>query len=354
MATFDLTRLAADDTERQALERASTSVAALLSQVTGVRPYPAAMHHVRRLASAAQTSVPELADAVESDVALATRVLRLVNSAAMGLPVRVTTVRHAVGLLGMRAIADLASAAAALSIVDGASAETERVQQHALGAAAIARELAPFVGAAADEAFTAALLLDVGELMWLQAGDPDVRERIARDVPSDERARLEREGAGYDHAVLGAAVLEGWGLPAPIPEAVLRHHAKASAAGRAPEVTRLVTVVRLGDLLVDRVARKAEPDEDDLDLLRRELEGDPSMLPPATVLRSWPRLVAAVNAALGMMTAQAATVAAAPASPKAGASTPPPAPPAAANDDDTDAAPRSWWRRLLALFGAAA
>jgi len=288
---IDLAALAVDDVERRALEQASTSIPAVLSRICGIKPYPAIVSRIQRAASSPNATVSELAAIVETDVAFSSRMLRLVNSASVGLTSRCTTVKHAVALLGLRKVADVAAVTAALDIVQNESQETNAVLAHSLGSAAIARELAPFAGLSSDDAFTATLLHDVGELMFLQSGDPTAKTlRGETHDASDNRCDMEQQHLGFDHAMLGAVVLSTWNLPSPLPEVVLRHHAWPRALQRGGEVARMVALVRTADLLSVRSYESETPRDEDVAALQNEPAIPFLGLQPQELVRMWSQL----------------------------------------------------------------
>jgi len=97
---------------------------------------------------------------------------------------------------------------------------------HSLAVAACCRSLA---GAGdrcplnAEEAFVAGLLHDVGKRVL-----DGLLPRRGGQRPIDRAQEL--AACGVDHAVLSARIIDQWGLPAGIGEAVRRHHASAEAA----------------------------------------------------------------------------------------------------------------------------
>jgi DNA-binding NarL/FixJ family response regulator len=101
----------------------------------------------------------------------------------------------------------------------------QQVRTDAFVAARIARRLLTNP-AQAQHAFTAAIVHDVGELV-LAAAIPD-RFKAAFDKARAASAPLhvgEQQLLGATHATVGAHLLDVWGLPFPIVEAVANHHA---------------------------------------------------------------------------------------------------------------------------------
>jgi EAL and modified HD-GYP domain-containing signal transduction protein len=69
-------------------------------------------------ASRADFDIERITDIISRDLALSYRLLRLVNSAAFGLRTKVSSVRHAILLLGQREIKRWISALALMSVAD--------------------------------------------------------------------------------------------------------------------------------------------------------------------------------------------------------------------------------------------
>lgn len=222
---------------------------ALRALVVGLGPLPAlpaTFEAVTRVTRRPDFTLAELVEVVEADRAVCSHVLRVVNSAWFGLGKPVSSMREAVRLLGVR---PLESVVLATEVFSGPGAAIEGLRQRALRRLATVPQLARSLGVEAlrDEAATALVLADVGEfLLWVKA--PTSAARIER-VMAGGRARLEAERAelGGDHAVLGAVVLELWGLPPRLVEAVALHHARADELGSPSLAAFVALACRLHD-----------------------------------------------------------------------------------------------------------
>jgi putative nucleotidyltransferase with HDIG domain len=165
---------------------------------------------------------------IERDVAMSAKVLALVNSAWFGLRRRVIDVRSAAVYLGLTTLRGLVLSAHAFEGLAPrrpiAGFSLEGVQRHCLRVAQLARQLLPY-GEQRDDAFTAALLHDVG-LLALAADEPDYLAAVLGSARASGRPLVEVELAerGVTHAELGAHLLAQWGLPDSIVEAVAYHH----------------------------------------------------------------------------------------------------------------------------------
>jgi len=121
-----------------------------------------------RLTANEYTSIDAIIAAVESDPALAGRVLKLVNSAFAGVSRRVAAVSVAVRLLGTRTLKNLALGLSLLSNNRNGSCQAfdyEAFWSESLARAVAARQIAAqLANFPPDEAFTTGLLSKIGRL----------------------------------------------------------------------------------------------------------------------------------------------------------------------------------------------
>lgn len=174
----------------------------------------------------------ELADAVSADVPLATRLLRMANSAFYGLSGRVGELPFAITVIGFATVRALAASAAAGAGSDAGVPQGfwERAATVSTAASAVAETL----GAAPSQAVCAALLLDLGQALLFRC-DPDGYPALWGQLRGQGMRLVEQErhlyGIGHDDAA--ARVLTAWNFPAELVSAVRTHH-DASTATMAP------------------------------------------------------------------------------------------------------------------------
>ncbi|MCB9555311.1 MAG: HDOD domain-containing protein [Deltaproteobacteria bacterium] len=253
----------ADGGDDDAEAAAAQSMVASAAQTAGARPFPHAVQQVLTLSRDPNAEVRKVAQLIESDAALSARVLQLVNSAAMATAVRCTSINHAVALLGMKLIAELATAAAALDLFDEQGAQASTLMEHATVVGGLARHLASICAIQPDDVYTCALMHDLGKLFLLQqSGDTDYQALLsAHEHEADQLHLVEREKYGYDHAVLAAHVLRAWQIPDPVPKVVAWHHQPARALEGGQQVARLVALVRTADRLAYAIHDDADAEE---------------------------------------------------------------------------------------------
>jgi HD-like signal output (HDOD) protein len=208
---------------------------------------PGAYWELTRAVAAPDVKLADVAPIVERDPAMAVKVLQLVNSEYFGLSQPVMSIRHAVTYLGAELLKGLALTASVFATVDHEPPgfSLERLQQEALLAARIARRMIG-EGPAVEEAFTAAIVRDIGKLA-LALELPELYAQVLTGTASGARVEAEQRTLGVTHAQVGAWLLGLWGLPFPIVEAVAYHHEPGRVAEGSREV---LAAVHVADVLV--------------------------------------------------------------------------------------------------------
>ena len=168
---------------------------------------------------------------VEADIALTTEVLKLTNSSYFAITQKVSSVSHAVRMLGMETLKALALFIGVYRGFDGPRNQAEnlkrlchRSQQIGVTAALIA-EYEKLPREVCHAVPSIGMLSHIGTLI-LYANRPDemklVTDRVEQENIPIEKAEEEQFGAG--HPEIGAYLLGLWGFPAPVIQAVAYHH----------------------------------------------------------------------------------------------------------------------------------
>jgi len=205
---------------------------AIVADLTSLPTIPKVYHEICRVTESETSSVAEIAAVVSRDLATSAKLLQLVNSSFFGLGRRVSSVDHAITLLGLVRLRALILAnhlfAELGSTVKRDLFPMDLLWHHSLVVATIARDITLLEGQGEDrpdQAFTAGLLHDVG-LLVLAARQPDALERCLEVARQEGRSLWQAEIGvfGATHADVGGYLLGLWGLPMRIVEAVVLHH----------------------------------------------------------------------------------------------------------------------------------
>lgn len=185
---------------------------------------PASTLAVRILQTACKPDVElqELAALGQSDPGFTMRVLSLINSASCGLGRQVTSLPHAMSMLGIRGLRNVALSLSVSDLaVDGPDGDA--VLSNCLRRAVAARALSEASRKGnPDDCFTIGLLLDSGSLTHAER-DPAAAGKLARQ-PAEGRPVLERAGGLREHPLLGSEVARTWHMDDAVCEAIAHHH----------------------------------------------------------------------------------------------------------------------------------
>jgi HD-like signal output (HDOD) protein/ActR/RegA family two-component response regulator len=218
------------DTITRALElRALLSSDRMRECVGGMNKLPSIPRACELLNRALQQENAPLSSVIgiiQQDVAMSAKVLQLVNSAFFGMSRKISSLEQAVSYLGVSTLRGLVLANSLFDQLSGDDPERiEREQRYCTVVARFAQMLMG-AGPAADTAFTAGLLHNVGGLALNcrlpEEATANTAHARARGIPLHE-AELER--LGVTHAGIGAYLLGLWGLPQEVIDAVAAHHA---------------------------------------------------------------------------------------------------------------------------------
>lgn len=178
------------------------------------------------------TSSHDLNKVISLDPVLTGRVMKLVNSAYYSLGKEVTSLIHAIILLGLNTVKNLALSTAVLESIGGMnsfrSLSMDDFWVHSLGVGVIARSFARQTGTPVteqEEYFVAGLLHDLGKIP-LNHCYPE-KYNSALETVMTERLSLheaEKMAFGFDHCAVGGLIADKWRLHRNFSEVCLHHH----------------------------------------------------------------------------------------------------------------------------------
>jgi putative nucleotidyltransferase with HDIG domain len=214
---------------------------------------PHVLNTVNTLLDDPATSLQQIGKVLATDEGLASRVLRLVNSAYYGLPRMVSTIPLAMTILGAKAIRSHVINIAYSDLMcnlAGKSEEYGLLWRHALTTGSWARIIASRAGDVdPEEAFTAGLIHDIGQALSLRFRPDSYGKIVAEAYKSgNPLVGVEKEVVGFDHTQIGAWAASRWKLPQPLVNAIAWHHDPGQVDRDADDTYRLVRVIHLADI----------------------------------------------------------------------------------------------------------
>ena len=215
-----------------------------------VPPLPHVIRELLRELADPSSNARSVARIAATDPALAAGLIRTVNSAAMGLRRKVSSVTDAVSFLGYGTVRSLVIRTRLERVLPThgpqSAYDAEDLWVHSLAVSYAAETLAARTQGM-DKGFvsTLGLLHDIGKLAinsYFPAKAQEIRTP-SRDHPGESFLDRERRVLGGDHAEIGAMLAQHWKLPAELVEAIRRHHSPQEMPATLSQGARNATVL---------------------------------------------------------------------------------------------------------------
>jgi putative nucleotidyltransferase with HDIG domain len=202
------------------------------------------------------SSMDEVVAALKLDPSIAGKILQLANSAYIGIPRSISSLRNAVILLGLKRVQSVIMVSQFVEPLDVSASmhpfSLERFWRHSmtvgLVAESIGRHCKRYEAVDEQELFSAALLHDVGKLAVAAHDASIVRTALeqsnAKGIPF-YRAEIEE----LSHTTVGAHLADQWGFPLELSRSIANHHAPMTEGS----LSRFVAIVQVADAMVHLV-----------------------------------------------------------------------------------------------------
>jgi putative nucleotidyltransferase with HDIG domain len=176
------------------------------------------------------SKIEEVHRIVTQDPPLAAKILRLVNSAYMGLSTRVADVKQAIVLLGFNMVRTMALSISVFEAFSNTDSSAEEMRQQLWEHSIITSNLCQVIAeqdTRVDQqvAFALGLLHDMGKMI-LDAKMPQEWRQILHLMNTEQRSfqEAEQEILRTDHAQIGAWIAEKWNLKQELTTGIRLHH----------------------------------------------------------------------------------------------------------------------------------
>ena len=257
-------------------------MAATLSFIDHIKHLPSpspVVTQINAVLSNADASAGDIVGALKLDPVLTGRVLRLANSAYIGIPRTIASLQNAVVLLGVKRIRSLVLSSTLLSSIcirRGASAFLHAFWRHSVTAALVAESIARYLKRyellETEECFSSGILHDIGKLVIYEYD-------TARFVKAERASRnlkmpfFTAEESVNSHMAVGELLAQAWNFPPNLTHAIALHHAPSECSDNR----RLVAIIHCADIMVHIIGFQTITDEippqfDDIALAQINLE----------------------------------------------------------------------------------
>ncbi|MEN8149177.1 MAG: HDOD domain-containing protein, partial [Planctomycetota bacterium] len=205
----------------------------IAKRIDSIPTLPLTLERLREAIATDDARTDEIVDLVQSDPALTGKVLKVINSPFYGLREKISTLSHAIAMLGRPALRDLVAGIAPFpaDVEELSELDKVRLWMHSFAVGTAARAIAVETGYdLPEEAYIAGLLHDFGKIV-LDLYAPDVYREVLLDSGDEPAVDRERARLGMDHTQVGALIADQWNLPRVLKDVIQLHHEPPESLG---------------------------------------------------------------------------------------------------------------------------
>jgi diguanylate cyclase (GGDEF)-like protein len=200
--------------------------------------------------------INEIGEILSTDPPLSTKVLKIVNSSFYSLPSKITSVNHAIKLLGINSVKNLALS---FSLVNKFNNKVSKTIDHALfwkdsliGAIAVKLIGEKIIKSFSDDIFFLGLLQNIG-FFTLSCCMPKQYDLVMAQFHKNgfQIYEVESQSLGFNHMEIGEYLTKTWGLPDTFYTPIGYHHCPQSLKSARDDIHTLTKVLHLSSLYIE-------------------------------------------------------------------------------------------------------
>lgn len=198
----------------------------LIGKVGDLRVLPIVARKALDTLNGTNCNMDDLNAIIEKDQTLAARILKIANSALYGLRQEVTSLHHAMMVLGLKTIKSIVLTATTRSLYKKFGITEKIIWDHSVGAGIAAKLTAKGLGSEVEDvAFVGGLMHDLGKVV-MNNETPDVFSEVMMNIYNENVDSIEAEKSvyGFDHTEVGAGVVEKWKFAPILIHIIGKHH----------------------------------------------------------------------------------------------------------------------------------
>jgi len=222
-------------------------------KVKDIPSLPEIVTRVMELVQDPNSSAAQLSKVIAHDTGLTSRVLKLVNSAYYGFPKQISSIQHAIMILGFTTIRGLVLSSTIFKIFAPKNdkikvLDYKKLWRHSLTTAIAAKKIDKFLHLQEqDDIFSAAILHDIGKIILDQYDHENYVSALQEaPYPMDNRIMLaEKRYCSINHQDIGYLIADEWNLPSGLTNVIHYHHYPLEALDNK----QLTSIVYVGNII---------------------------------------------------------------------------------------------------------
>ena len=208
----------------------------IMAKVKSFPAMPSTAAKLLSLLDNPDVSFSQLEEIIRYDPGLTADILKLTNSAYFGIPLKVSSVKQGMTMLGWKRLLQLVMTLCMSTLmkkpVPGYDLPQGELWRHSIAVSIAAENIVKNLKISdAEDVFTAALLHDIGKLVlggFVKKDLEFIEDMVSKGLTFDV---AEHVILGTDHAEVGSHILKQWSFPDELVKAVRWHHNPESCEG---------------------------------------------------------------------------------------------------------------------------
>lgn len=227
-----------------------------LTLLKGIKipPQPQIMVDLQIESAMPDVSLDKIAEIISRDIGISGAAIKVINSPFFGMRGKVTSIRHALSLLGLQNTVNIVNGLAVRNTLSYQSLlEMTEVWDNSIDVAMACAAIAKILGiAAVDEAYSFGLFHDCGIPLLMEKFENYTHVLKQASAKSTRRVTdIENDAFGTNHSVVGYYVAKAWHLPDYLSRGIADHHKTEPIFSEKfaynPQTKNLLAVLKLAE-----------------------------------------------------------------------------------------------------------
>jgi HD-like signal output (HDOD) protein len=249
------------------MDEMKTNTDQLIQRIREIPTIPIVSRRIMEIAGDEKACFKDLVRIIERDQALAVRILRVANSAFYGFLSRVSSLEHALVILGINEVKSIVLGCSVYNFFsrnESDALDRTRFWKHAIICSQVAKLLGTHFNIRNDDSlFLAGLIHDVGKVVLDQYFHEDFLQVIEYvSLTKTTFSKAEKRFLGATHYEIAAKILKQWRFPDSVVMQTLYHHAPWHDTNYGTNSV----IIYLANVLTKLAGHPCHPDEKQIDL----------------------------------------------------------------------------------------